>query len=166
MFIDYRAREGSEPVARVSSDEDVAAIDENDEPAEAESPTEVEETATPTQEPEDEEKSRPKGPRRDRSVRLITEGISVQVLNGTDDAAAGQAMAERLMGLGYQVVTVESTSKPYKDTTVYWSFPNASRAGRALATRFGWVSDPKPNNLADTVSLHVVVGRDFVARSV
>jgi hypothetical protein len=31
-----------------------------------------------------------------------------------------------------------------------------------LAARFGWVADEKPGNLADTVSIHVVVGKDEI----
>ena len=86
----------------------------------------------------------------------------IQVLNGTNDPAAGEAMAAELTRLGFQVVTVESTSKPYKETTVYWSFPDATKAAEALAAKRDWVADEKPGNLADTVSLHVVVGSDFL----
>ena len=71
-------------------------------------------------------------------------------------------MSEALTGLGFQVVTVESTSKPYKETTVYWSFPDATKAAEALAAKRRWIADEKPANLADTVSLHVVVGQDFL----
>jgi hypothetical protein len=149
-------------VAQASEDAgEPAAGREPDDPAEAESPSELVETPTPEGSATEEQTEEDDEPRRDRSVHLITEGVSVQVLNGTNDPAAGEAMAERLTRLGYQVVTVESTSKPYKETTVYWSFPDAERAGRALGTRFRWASDLKPGNLADTVSLHVVVGRDF-----
>ena len=71
-------------------------------------------------------------------------------------------MATELTELGFQVVTVESTSKPYKETKVYWSFPDAERAGEALASKRRWLVDEKPDNLADSVSLHVVVGTDFL----
>ena len=69
-------------------------------------------------------------------------------------------MAARLSGLGFAIVTIETSSKKYKTTTVYWSFPRARKAAEALAQRFGWEVDEKPGNLADTVSFHVVVGRD------
>jgi hypothetical protein len=101
-------------------------------------------------------------PKKRKRVRLITEGITIQVLNGTADPEAGTAMADELTKLGFQVVTVESTSKPYTETTVYWSVPDATKAAEALADKREWVADEKPANLADTVSLHVVVGRDFL----
>lgn len=161
IVVDYRGRDAS-PAVATSGDTPVEQVPSEPDPepdAEA-SPTDP--VATPTAEDEPPRAERGKdGRRRDRSVRLITEGVSVQVLNGTADEAAGEAMAERLAGLGYQVVTVESTSAPYKETTVFWSFPDATKAAEALAARFGWLSDRKPGNLADTVSLHVVVGRDF-----
>jgi hypothetical protein len=96
----------------------------------------------------------------DDEVRLITEGISVQVLNGTLQPDAGETMSGRLSDLGYTVVAVEESSQAYADTTVFWSTPEAEEAARALADRFGWVAEPKPENLSPEVSLHVVVGAD------
>lgn len=84
----------------------------------------------------------------------------MQVLSDPDSQEAGQAMAARLADLGYTIITVETSSKKYKTTTVFWSFPRAQKAAEALAQRFGWAVDEKPGNLADTVSFHVVVGRD------
>ena len=153
MALDYSQRDGAEPVAQAQASTDQ---DQDEEPVAEATPTE--ETVTPT--PEESPNKEPRK-QKDKSVELITEGVSVQVLNGTNDPAAGEAMAEKLTGLGYQVVTVETTSEPYKETTVFWSFPDAQDAAKALAARFGWESDLKPGNLAATVSLHVVVGRDF-----
>jgi hypothetical protein len=121
--------------------------------------TRVAERSTPTETPEPVESPTPK-PTKNKNVRLITNGVTVQVLNGTESPEAGEAMAARLSGLGFAVITVESSSKKYKTTTVYWSFPRAQKAAEALAQRFGWIADEKPKNLADTVSFHVVVGRD------
>lgn len=69
-------------------------------------------------------------------------------------------MAVRLGREGFEIVAVEFTSTPYKETTVFWSYPDARKAGEALASHFGWLVEEKPGNLADTVALHVVVGRD------
>jgi hypothetical protein len=121
--------------------------------------TRVAERASPTETPEPVETPTPK-PTRNKNVRLITNGVTVQVLSGSDSPEAGEAMAARLSGLGFAIITVETSSKKYKTTTVYWSFPQAQKAAEALAQRFGWVAGEKPKNLADTVSLHVVVGRD------
>lgn len=106
-------------------------------------------TSTPTPTPTEE-------------VELNTEGISVQVLNATSDASAGQTMADRLSELGYGVVAVEESSQPYELTTVFWSTDASREAATALAQRNGWVAEPKPGNLSPEVSLHVVVGADEV----
>ena len=112
-------------------------------------------TPEPTDEPdpeptEDDEADRP----------LITDGISIQVLNGTSDAAADDAMADRLTGLGFDVVAVEPSSVTYPRTTVFWSYPEAEEAAKRLAAKFDWAAEQKPSNLSDTVALHVVVGDD------
>jgi hypothetical protein len=96
----------------------------------------------------------------DDEVKLITEGVSVQVLNGTLQPDAGEGMSARLSDLGFTVVAVEESSQAYTDTTVFWSTPDAEEAARALADRFGWVAEAKPENLSPEVSLHVVVGAD------
>ncbi len=114
-----------------------------------ESPSPEPATPTPTEEP-----------RERKPKKLITAGVTVQVLNGTDDPEAADAMAARLEQLGFTIAAVESTSQPYEETTVFWSFPDAKKAALALGQKFDWPTDPKPENLADTVSLHVVVGRD------
>ena len=114
--------------------------------------------ATPTPEetePEPEESETPK-------PELITEGINVQVLNGTSDLDADDRMADKLAGLGFTIEAVEGSSKTYELTTVFWSYPEAEDAARALAERFGWVAEAKPENLSDTVAIHVVVGTDEI----
>ena len=124
-----------------------------DEPSPEPSDTEIDlATPEPTDEPEptETESDRP----------LITEGIAIQVLNGTSDAAADDAMAERLEGLGFEIAAVEASSVSYSRTTVFWSYPEAEEAAKRLADRFGWISDEKPGNLSDTVAIHVVVGGD------
>jgi hypothetical protein len=96
----------------------------------------------------------------DDDVKLITEGISVQVLNGTVQSDAGESMSTRLTDLGFSVVAIEESSRVYNETTVFWSTPEAEEAARALAERFGWLAEPKPENLSPDVSIHVVVGAD------
>lgn len=108
-----------------------------------------------TDQPEPEETNEPEG-----STELITEGVTVQVLNGTLQPEAGQSMADRLSELGFAVVTVEESSQAYNVTTVFWSTEGSRAAAEALAERFDWVSEPKPENLSSEVSIHVVVGAD------
>lgn len=111
---------------------------------------------TPTEEPV----SRPTSEPKEEPTKLITKGVTVQVLNGTMKANAALGVADRLSSLGYSVVTVEESSRVYSETTVFWSRAASREAAVALAERFGWLAEPKPANLADTVSLHVVVGAD------
>lgn len=97
-----------------------------------------------------------------RSKPLITDDITVQVLNGTASTEADDRMADRLSSLGYSVVAVQGSSKQYQQTTVFWSFPAAQEAAERLAAKFGWQAGLKPSNLSATVDLHVVVGADEV----
>ncbi|MDQ3951403.1 MAG: LytR C-terminal domain-containing protein [Actinomycetota bacterium] len=121
------------------------------------------EPATPepedTSSPEPTEKATPK-PTPEPKEPLITEGITVQVLNATDAAEADDRMADKLSKLGYTVVAVESASSRYDATTVFWSTEEAKEAAQRLADEFGWIAEAKPENLSTTVSVHVVVGAD------
>jgi hypothetical protein len=97
----------------------------------------------------------------DRSdVRLITKDVNVQVLNGTSDPDAAERMAQKLIELGYRIESVEESSKSYRETTVFWSYAGARRAGESLAERFDWVAEKKPTNLSSEVAVHIVVGAD------
>lgn len=91
---------------------------------------------------------------------LITRGITVQVLDATSDAAAGQQMATRLAHLGFQIAVVGPASSRFSHTTVFWAYPSVKPAAKALAAHFGWTAAPKPANLSPQVALHVVVGAD------
>jgi len=93
-------------------------------------------------------------------VELIVEGISVQVLNATDVPKADDRMADRLVTLGFSVVAVQEAATPYEETTVFYSTDASKEAAERLAERFGWIVEPRPQNLSEEVSLHVVVGAD------
>lgn len=136
------------PAARSTSEDPRAepAETETPEPVASETP-EPEESATP-----DDGNAKP----------LITEDITVQVLNGTPSTEADDHMADRLSSLGYEVVAVQGSSKAYAQTTVYWSFPETQEAASRLAAKFGWLVDAKPSNLSSTVDIHVVVGTDEI----
>src|SRR5688500_16599427 len=155
MIFDYRDRTGEPPARAATSVDEPPETDP--EITQSVSP---EEDPTPSASPSETEPAR--DPKKKKRVRLITEGVTIQVLNGSNDPAAGEAMEQELTELGFQVVAVESTSKAYQGTTVFWCFPDAMKAGEALAEKRDWVADEKPANLADTVSLHVVVGQDFL----
>ena len=96
----------------------------------------------------------------EEEVSLITEGMTVQVLNGTSVGGVDQTMADRLEGLGFQVVNVVPAAINYTETTVLWSYAESEDAAARLAERFGWQVKPKPDNLSTQVALHIVVGAD------
>lgn len=123
--------------------------------------------AEPTDEPDPTPKPTPSRERRERKERdedeLITDGVTVQVLNATGGVTgAGAAMGERLDDLGYEVVVVDTAVVVRDRTTVHWSTEAGRPAAQALAKRFGWLAAPKPPDLSATVTLHVLVGRDEV----
>lgn len=141
------------PVARSSSAPPVT-----EEPTEDPEPTPVE-----TEQPEETPEPKPRETETDGGdEELITEDITVQVLNGTASTGADDAMADRLSSLGYDVVAVEGSSAQYSETTVFWSFPGAQQAAERLAEKYGWLAAAKPSNLSSTVDLHVVVGSDEI----
>lgn len=136
----------------VADDRETAAPEETREPET--------QPVVATEEPAPEETQDTETDDINEDAKLITEGISVQVLNGTLQPDAGEGMSTRLTELGFTVVAVEESSRAYSETTVFWSVPEAEQAARALADRFGWIAEPKPENLSPDVSLHVVVGAD------
>jgi hypothetical protein len=88
---------------------------------------------------------------------LITQGITVQVLNGTGGVeGAAEAMADRLAQLGYHVEAV-TDALTVDQSIVYWSTEDSRAAALALAQHFGWISGPAPSNLSAEVDLHVIV---------
>lgn len=139
-------------------------IQEPPAPAVASSPS-PEETAipspTPTVSEEPEPEPEPEQPKKSEP-KLITEGITVQVLNATtSNPDADDQMADKLASLGFDVIAVGGANRVYQETTVFWSFAEAEKAAERLAARFGWGVAPKPSNLSTTVDLHVIVGEDF-----
>ena len=149
--------------------------DEAKAPISAESPSPDEEDPTPevTDEPSEEPSEKPsKSPKPDPKPTktrepedkpeddLITAGMTVQVLNGTSNPDADDLMADRLAGLGFEVIAIDGSSKAYPATTVFWSYAGSQEAAERLAARFGWIASPKPENLSTEVALHVVAGDD------
>ncbi len=98
--------------------------------------------------------------RKDEEPALITEGVTVQVLNATDDPGADEATTRRLARLGFEIVAVVTAARDYERTTVFWSSSDDRAAARALARRFEWRAGPKPANLSPGVDVHVVIGKD------
>ncbi len=91
---------------------------------------------------------------------LITEGITVQVLNGTPDDAVDERVADELAQMGFEIIAIQDSSRTYSETTVFYSNPESEESATALAEQEGWVVEPKPENLSSDVDIHVVVGVD------
>jgi hypothetical protein len=119
--------------------------------------TPVEPEKTPESDPTEEGEGGEEG---EEDVPLITDGMTIQVLNGTNVSGADQTMADRLEELGYQVVNVVPAAINYEETTVLWSYAESEEAAARLAERFGWQVKPKPDNLSTQVAIHIVVGTD------
>ena len=136
---------------------DNASRDAQDGRGAAASPEEPETTPTqPTPTPEKNRagKNEPGGA---EGSELLTEGVTVQVLNGTGGIeGAAEAMADRLARLGYGIFAIQ-TGLTTDQTVVYWTGAEDRAAGEALARRYGWLTGPAPPDLSDEVDLHVVV---------
>ena len=120
-------------------------------------PSETLVLASPTEEVSPSPKPKPS---KTKPRELIVEGINIQILNSTSNTEVDDAISERLTDLGFQIENIERASRLYPRTTVFWSYGEAREAAERLAERFGWVAEQKPDNLSDTVALHVVVGED------
>jgi LytR cell envelope-related transcriptional attenuator len=114
-------------------------------------------TPTPTRSDPSPSPSRPRG---SEGGELITEGVTVQVVNATGGIAGAAAdMANQLASLGYSVEAIV-TGLTTDQTTVYWSSDTSRRAATALANHFGWPSAPAPASLSPEVDVHVIVAPD------
>jgi hypothetical protein len=122
------------------------------EPTPTESPTPKRTRSRPSPKPT-------RTPRGDRG-ELITDGVTIQVVNGTGGIeGAAAAMADRLASLGYQVEAIV-TGLTVDQTAVYWSSESNRDAAVALATHFGWASGPASPSLTRDVNIHVIVAAD------
>jgi hypothetical protein len=88
--------------------------------------------------------------------------ISVQVLDAVrDDAGVGaQGWADQLEADGYDVIVINTASVTYARTTVFYT-PGNEAAARQIAAQYGFTEvDLRPDNLSDSVDIHLVVGQD------
>ena len=134
-------------------------------PSPSPSPEPASETPSAEPTPDDEnpsEQPSDKPSPKESEPPLITENMTVQVLNGTPSPSADELMADRLAQLGFDVVALGGSSKAYTVTTVFWSYTESQAAAEALAEKEGWAVAPKPSNLSTTVAIHVIVGDDFL----
>jgi LytR cell envelope-related transcriptional attenuator len=113
---------------------------------------------TPTPESEKDETDRRKRAEGDRDgTGLTTEGVTVQVINGTGGVVgAAEAMADRLARLGYTVEAF-TTGLTVDQSLVLFSTPEDSAAAVELAGYLGFVAGPAPPDLSRDIDLHVIV---------
>ena len=150
------------PESDASNKEDAPAAvgaSPSDEPSEEE--VESEPTETPESDASDKDKSGKDKSGKDNgdTVELITENISIQVLNGTNDSTLDDGWADKLQALGFEIEVVN----PYlsmEETVVYWSSSESREAAEALGERFDWPAEAKPSELSAEVSIHVYLGED------
>lgn len=107
---------------------------------------------------EDEPGDNPEG---DSQAVPSADGVTVQVLDGAGDPAVADAVADALAEAGYEIVAVNTASRAYEATTVFYTDGHESDA-RALVEGDERFVEAAPNpNLAETVDLHVVAGTDW-----
>jgi LytR cell envelope-related transcriptional attenuator len=133
-------------------------------PAQGSTDDATEAPSTPTPTPEESPQTRSAKPSKSPSPKpdgdLITQDISVQVLNGTGGMpGAAESMAARLRQRGFEIAAV-GDALTVDRTVVYWSGTEDERAARVLARAFGWAAGPAPQSLSEVVDVHVVVGPD------
>jgi hypothetical protein len=117
------------------------------------------EESPPEKENEKPAEKEPKDKQEKKKPRLISDGVRVQILNGTTLSDADDRIASELEALGFEIVATNAWhATPI--SVVYWSTPEDERTATLLADKLGWVAQPKPEELSTEVQLHVLVGAD------
>lgn len=121
--------------------------DDADEPADADEPDETDETDEPD-EPADTRAHAP-------------QDVSVQILDAAGDDGTRTRVAEGWMrDDGYGIVATGRAIRTYEQTTVFYT-PGAEDKAQQVAAEYGYpVVEEKPDNLSDSVDVHVIVGQD------
>src|SRR3712207_702220 len=88
--------------------------------------------APPTEAPPPKKDKPPKPEETEASEEeLVTEGITVQVLNASGTPGAEDPVAAELTELGFDIVATVEASKIYEQTTVFWSTDESRPAAEA-----------------------------------
>lgn len=97
------------------------------------------------------------------SPRFSPSEISIQVLDAAADGGGrAEAAASQLRADGYDVVAVNRAVREYTTSTLMYS-PGHEAEARQLARAYPEFTtvEPKPDNLSDSVDVHVVIGSDY-----
>lgn len=92
----------------------------------------------------------------------VGEGVSVQVLNGTDDQALFDDVVATLVELGYDVTEAGRARTDYDQTTIFATAGQEAQADalQQADPRFTVIGE-NPGNLTTELDIHVVVGSDW-----
>ncbi|WP_108668668.1 LytR C-terminal domain-containing protein [Euzebya rosea] len=93
---------------------------------------------------------------------LPGDGVSAQLLNGTDDQEKFDDVVQTLVDLGYDVTQSGRARNDYAETTIFATAGQEEAAAALVAAdpRFTTIGD-NPGNLTTEIDIHIVVGDDW-----
>lgn len=114
-------------------------------------------TVTPTTSP---------GQTQSPAAPVSLEGVTVQVLNGTNEDGLAASTAQNLEQLGVKISGVGNAARTYPITTLFFRPSDSQPIAEALAqAEFpGAKLEPATNNLEPDVQVTVVLGDDYAAQ--
>lgn len=87
--------------------------------------------------------------------------ITIQVLNGSDDAADHDAVVGCLEAAGYtDLITSNRARTTYAQTVVFYTAGGEDEAAQAASTLGVAGAEEQPGNLSESVPVHIVTGQD------
>jgi LytR cell envelope-related transcriptional attenuator len=94
------------------------------------------------------------------------DGVTVQVLNGTNEDGLAATTAQNLEQLGVKILGVGNAARTYPITTLFFRPSDSQPIAEALAqAQFpGAKLEPATNNLEPDVQVTVVLGEDYAAQ--
>jgi hypothetical protein len=95
------------------------------------------------------------------------EGVTIQVLNGTNEDGLAAATAQNLEQLGVDILGVGNAARTYPVTTLFYRPSDSQPIAQALAEAefSGAKLEPATNNLEPDVQVTVVLGEDYAAQN-
>lgn len=101
------------------------------------------------------------------SPAVSLEGVTVQVLNGTNEDGLAAGTAQDLEQLGVKILGVGNAARTYPITTLFFRPSDSQPIAEALAqAKFpGAKLEPATNNLEPDVQVTVVVGDDYASQN-
>lgn len=119
-------------------------------------------TPAPTASPDDDGTTAgPTEPATETAPAVDPSTITIQVLDGSDDAADQDAVAACLQAAGFSdLITSNRARTTYTTTTVFYT-AGSEAAARQVADALGiGAVEQQPGNLSESVPVHVVTGQD------